>query len=222
MAHDLKNVAGWWRPSASHLIGGTIASDDGVSVGGAKSPTSTAIPVRADESGSQYIAVGPSARPTYVVTVAGVAFTANCMPIVVEAGTKTVHLTRLTLAYPGVANANTLVNFTLVRTTSAGTAGVVTPVAYDSSSAAFSGICRSLPTTMGTVGSTLRNMTVGVMRDLMQGYTAAPVILDFSGLRLGDRPHARTGEGLAFYAPATAGGASLSVSMEFVEWDAPA
>ncbi len=219
MAEDLKTATGWWRPSASHKIGSTPAADDGVSVEGHVGPTGTITATRGDEYGSDYMAVGPSQRHTYTVSVANIAYTANCMPIVVEAGSHIVHLVRVTVVFPGLIGTAAAVNFTIVRTTTAGSGGVVTPVAYDTSNPAFTGICRSMPTTMGTVGTTIQNFTLPVGKDI--SVVTPPATFEWAGLRLGQRPHANAGEGLAFYAPATAGATGLCVAFEFVEWDVP-
>lgn len=200
------------------LVSGAAASGSAVTgnpVLVAGSDGTNARSVLTNTLGVQMVASGQSTRATYVVSVQGVAYTAATQVIVIEAPAgSAVYLSRLVIWQTGTDTTNSIVNFQLLRTTTAGTGGAVTPAPFDTADAAFGGICRSAPSPAGTTGTVLFNIPL----DVPNAATAVPIaMLEWGNARVGKVPviPAGTANGIALLAPATAGGASFGASIEF-------
>ncbi len=203
--------------SGHPLVAGAAASGSAVAgnpvlAGG--SDGTNARSLQTNTAGQLVVTANQGVRATYVASVQGVAYTSATQILVIEAPAGSpVYISRLIIWQTGTDTTNAITNFTLIRTTTAGTGGTITPNPYDTADAAFGGIVRSAPTA-GTAGVTLFNIPLDVP-------TAAAnqpaVVLDFDG------PHARkmpviaagTANGIALVAPATTGGASFGASIEF-------
>lgn len=171
--------------------------------------------IATDASGNVLTQPGLPTHATYVATVQGVAWTANTQAICIEAPSAAkVYLRRLIIWNTGTDTTNAIINFQLVRTTTAGTGGAITPAPMDTSDAAYGGIVRSTGT-IGTLGTVLYNINL----DVPNTASGVPLVnLDWDGARLGKGPiiPSGTANGIALWLPATAGGASFAASIEFM------
>ncbi len=170
--------------------------------------------LQTNTAGQLVVTANQGVRATYVASVQGVAYTSATQILVIEAPAGSpVYISRLIIWQTGTDTTNAITNFTLIRTTTAGTGGTITPNPYDTADAAFGGIVRSAPTA-GTAGVTLFNIPLDVPTSASN---QPAVVMDFDG------PHARkmpviaagTANGIALVAPATTGGASFGASIEF-------
>ncbi len=172
-------------------------------------------PLAVDTSGNLNVIGGESSHATYVASVTNIAATAAMQIIVIEAPSASkVYIRRVILWNIGTDTSAGVVDFQLVRTTTAGTGGTLTPAQMDTADSAYGGIVRSNPSPAGTLGTVIFHMTMDVNNTSV---TQAPYIFDFDGGRLGKSPVIPAGvaNGIAFYSPGATGAAALAVSIEF-------
>lgn len=170
--------------------------------------------------GGALVNIHNSDKPTYTV-----AFNLNPAAVmnllIVESGpTKKVRLRRLVISNPGLQTAAGIVSLQLLRTTTAGSTGVVTPTVLDPSDSAFSGIVRRQGTS-GTDGAVIyENIPVFVPAAVG---AAAPLVIEFGGSDgvfkdVCGIPGATNG--LCLRHPGAAGAVGFMGWLEFTEEDA--
>lgn len=172
------------------------------------------------QAAPQVVVQGQPDDATYAVTVTAVAPTAAVELITIEAFAATASLTgavriqRIEILNPGAQTAAAMVLLQLLRTTSAGTGGAVTPAVMDPADIAYPGICRASPTA-GTEGAVLLTIPVWVPATANLG-TFAPLIIDFSDAGL-KRPVIPAGvaNGIALKHPGVAGAANFAARIWF-------
>jgi hypothetical protein len=162
----------------------------------------------------QVVEAAQSTHPTYVASVQGIATTSAAQVLVVEApASSAIRLKRLVIVNVGQGTTG-LYNFTLLRTTTASSAGsTITPAPLDLADGAYGGVSRSLPTA-GTESTVLYNIPVVVPT----AYAAmAPIVIDWDGVREAKAPviAAGTANGIALKCPAITSGAGFACFMEF-------
>jgi hypothetical protein len=194
-----------------NTVGSNVVESQGVvlvDTAGAALKTST--------TGALAIISENSNKATYCASVSGQANTAASDSIVIESGTtKIVRIRKILILNPGTQTTAGFRVLQLLRTTTAGSAGAITPIPFDASDAAFSGIVRAKPTSLGTAGVVLMNIPVWVPA---AGASFAPMIIDFDN----DPEKAPTGiaavaNGLALRDPGATGGANFAASIIFTE-----
>lgn len=164
-------------------------------------------------------------KTAFVASVTGQANTAAAHAIAIEAGASTaVRILRVCVTNPGIQDVAGFRILLFERTTTAGTAGVVTAQATNAAAAAlaqttatgaFSGIVRAKPTGLGTQGATIAALPIWVPT---AAAFAQPVCLDFTGIY--DRPPRipkGTANGIALRDPGAAGGAGFAAYVVFAE-----
>lgn len=206
--------------SGSLVIGGTVAVSGvagTVYVEGAVDVGSVAGTVYVEgtvDVGSVVdVSPSPSTRETYVAA-ASVAATAATEVITIEAPAgSAVRLTRLLILNVGTQTTSGWVTLQLLRTTTAGTDGTITPAPLDTADT-YGGIVRSAPTP-GTESTVLYPIPVWVPDTAAN---MAPIVIDWDGPRMAKAPTvpAGTAHGIALVHPGSAGAADLAVAIEFV------
>ena len=159
------------------------------------------------------VSPSPSTRETYVAS-ASVAATAATEVITIEAPAgSAVRLTRLLILNVGTQTTSGWVTLQLLRTTTAGTDGTITPAPLDTADT-YGGIVRSVPTP-GTESTVLYPIPVWVPDTAAN---MAPIVIDWDGPRMAKAPTvpAGTAHGIALVHPGSAGAADLAVAIEFV------
>ena len=159
------------------------------------------------------VSPSPSTRETYVAA-ASVAATAATEVITIEAPAgSAVRLTRLLILNVGTQTTSGWVTLQLLRTTTAGTDGTITPAPLDTADT-YGGIVRSAPTP-GTESTVLYPIPVWVPDTAAN---MAPIVIDWDGPRMAKAPTvpAGTAHGIALVHPGSAGAADLAVAIEFV------
>ena len=198
------NVAPGSAPTANPAIAGTI------------DPSGLTRRQLSDLAGA--IQIGNSSKGTYAYSAGALAITATPSNLaIVEAGAaKITRLRKLTIWNPGMQTTAGLVQINVVRTTTAGAAGTVTPSQMDNSDAAFSGIVRSSAGTTGTLGTVLYSFWLYIPAALA---SALPFVVDFtSDMKKAPVLPAGITNGLALQAPTGAAGATgLAFSIELTE-----
>src|SRR5574343_1157888 len=100
-----------------------------------------------NQVGPAVVSGGQSAYPTYTVTVNGQANTASSHAIVIEAPAgSSVRILKVRILSPGIQTSAGVRLIQLIRTTTSGTGGEVTPAPADPADSAYGGICRAKPT----------------------------------------------------------------------------
>lgn len=159
-------------------------------------------------SGSQ------SAYATYTVTVNAQANTASGDSIVIEAPAgSSVRILKVRILQPGIQTAAGVRLLQLVRRTTAGTGGAVTPTVHDPADSAYGGICRAKPT-VGTLGAVIQDIPVYVPAAVA---AFVPITIDFGMLAQDKAPviAAGTANGIALLDPGAAGGSGFAASITF-------
>lgn len=162
----------------------------------------------------QAVSGGQSAMATYTVCVNGQANTASGHSIVIEAPSgNAVRILHVRILQPGLQTSAGIRVLQLIRTSTAGTGGTVTPVAHDPSDSAYGGICRAKPTP-GTTGSVIQEIPVYVPAALA---AFSPIDIDFDYVSQEKAPTiaAGTANGIALLDPGASGGASFAASITF-------
>lgn len=164
-----------------------------------------------------FVQVQPSqGKSKFWVPGSNLALTAAGDVVAVEAGaSKDFLVHRISILQPGLQTAAGIVKLQLLRTTTPGTGGVVTPPPFDPDDVAFSGICRAAPGTPGTGGVVLAEIPVFVPVALAVG---TPIIIDLQDL-LGKWPRVKLGvnNGIALRHPGAAGAANFYGALEISE-----
>ncbi len=158
---------------------------------------------------------GQSAYPTYTATVNGQANTASAHAIVIEAPAgSAVRILKVRILAPGIQTTAGVRLIQLIRTTTAGTGGAVTPAPADSADGAYGGICRAKPTA-GTAGTVLQDIPVFVPTALA---AFVPILLDYAEPTMEKAPviPAGTANGIALLDPGAAGGSGFAASITFM------
>lgn len=125
---------------------------------------------------------GNSQKATYTIsTLTAAPATANYAVLNIEAGaTKTARVRRLIISNPGFGTAAAALDFELVRTTTASSAGTaVTPAPHDTTNAAYSGVARKDGATLGTIGTQLTTFTIVQPATAVAAFT--PIVFEFYG-----------------------------------------
>ncbi len=212
-ARDLHTDTSGNQIAVGAAASGSAVTGNPVLIGG--SDGTNARTLTTDTAGNLNVIQGESAHATYVASVTGVAFTANTQAIVIEAPSASkVYIRRVVIWNTGTDTSNALVDIQLVRTTTAGTGGAITPAQMDTGDSAYGGIVRASPGTGGTLGTVLFHVTL----DIPTSASGTPIaLLDFDNGRLGKGPiiPAGTANGIALYLPGTTGGGSFAASIEF-------
>lgn len=162
----------------------------------------------------QAVSGGQSGAATYTVTVNGQANTATGHSIVIEAPAgNAVRIMHVRILNPGSQTSAGLRLLQLIRTTSAGTGGTVTPAPHDTADSPYGGIARAKPTT-GTESTVLQDIPVYVPT-AVGAFT--PIDLDFGDVsqEKAFTIAAGTTNGIALKDPGAAGGANFSASITF-------
>jgi hypothetical protein len=163
------------------------------------------------------VASADTDAPTFTASVSGQANTASSDSIAIESGaTKIVRIRRIIIMHPGSQTTAGLRVLQLLRTTTAGTAGVIVPAPADTGDTAFSGIVRAKPTGLGTAGTVLLNIPVFVPTALA---AFTPIILDMDALGLAKSFKGIAGitNGFSLRDPGAAGGANFAATVIFTE-----
>jgi hypothetical protein len=181
-----------------------IAGSDGTSVRN----------ISTDASGNVNVVPGMTSHATYVAAVHSVAATSASHILVIEAPAGSpVYINRVIVWQPGTDASNAIVDFQLIRTTTAGSGGTITPSPMDEADGAYGGIVRSMGTP-GSAGVVLFYMPLNVPNVAAQ---APAVIIDFDGSRTAKGPVIAAGvtHGIALTSPGAAGASLFSASIEF-------
>jgi hypothetical protein len=182
------------------LVDGTIGSANGAVI---------------DANGNLRVMAGQPAIPTYILGTGPLAPTAAMDLAVIEApASGVIRLQRIVIWNPGILTAAALVALQLIRKTTAGTAGVVTPSPADPAASAYGGVCRAGVTTRGTDGTVIDTISVFTPTALAQFY---PIVIDYGDANAIQSPviPAGTANGIALKHPGGAGAASFSCSLYF-------
>ena len=201
-----------WAGAATHAAASAVGGSDGVSVAAGKNAAGNAAPLTVEDSGG--ITAGQSTRATYTASVADVAATSATEILVIEAPSgAAVRLARLTIWNVGAQTTPGLVDLELLRTTTAGTGGTITPAPLDTADT-YGGIVRAGPTA-GTESTVLYHIPVWVPSTTA---AMAPIIIEWSGISQAKAPTIAAGvtHGIALKHPGSDGAASLAVTIEFV------
>ena len=164
-----------------------------------------------NSSGHLDVTSTQSTRATYVASATVTTSGAGQIMVIEAPSASIVYISRIMIFQTGTTNS--MQTFNLIRTTTAGTGGAITPNPWDTTDSAYGGIVRTNPTTGGTAGVTLMTFNADTVT---AGQTAPYVVLDFDG------PHARkmpqiaagTANGIAVSAGAAVTG--VSVTIEFL------
>lgn len=162
----------------------------------------------------QAVSGGQSGAATYTVTVNSQANTATGHSIVIEApASNAVRILHVRILQPGIQTSAGVRLLQLIRTTSAGTGGAVTPASHDTTDAAYGGLARAKPTT-GTESTVLQDIPVYVPTTVA---AFSPIDIDFAGVSQEKAPTipAGTANGIALKDPGAAGGSGFSASITF-------
>lgn len=153
---------------------------------------------------------------TYIASVSNQANTASSDSIAVESGiSKIVRIRRIIIFQPGIQTTAGLRILQLLRTTTPGTAGIITPASSDSVEA-FTGTVRAKPTSLGTAGTVLLNIPVFVPTALA-AFTPIVIDLDAIGFAKSFKGVAGINNGFALRDPGAAGGANFFATIIFTE-----
>lgn len=197
--------------------GGNGSAATGNPVLTAGSDGTAARTIKTTTAGSVSIQTENSVKATYIASVTALANTAASDIITIEAGTtKTVRIRKIVILNPGTATAAATRVLTLVRTTTAGTAGAIVPNPMDAADGAYSGLVRSKATGLGTAGVTLMSIPVFVPT----GATAfTPVVIDFTMDGSAKAPTIAAGvtNGISLRDPGATGAAALAAYIEYTE-----
>ncbi len=162
---------------------------------------------------------GNSQKLTYGFdSIVGAPAAAGYVHLAVESGpTKTTRIRRLVIANPGAGTAAALLTFELIRTTAAGSVGTtIVPAPYETTDAAFTGICRKDGSTI-TAGTQLR--TFSIFQPATTPGSFSPFVYEFYGqLAKALTIPAGTANGIALRCiNGNAGAVSFAASFEFTE-----
>lgn len=213
----------WFAGAASGSVGGTFTDTGAAGTAGTPSKVSTFLPTRS-MTGRAHAALltlphNPD-KQTYVISFGPIAATVATDLFAIEAGPFMVtRIRRVVIMNPGVQTTSAAVNMLLLRTTTAGTGGVVTPAVLDPADFPFTGIARVAPTALGTAGATLYNFDE-VVPATIAGAGVGFEVWDFGGdSQLHKCPTIAPGitNGIAFRHPGAAGAAGLYGYVEFTE-----
>jgi len=201
-------------------VGGNVAPGSAQTadplVAGAVDPGALTRRVLSDIQGG--VQKGNSSKPTYVYNAQAQALTATPANLaIIEAGTtKIPRLKKITIWNPGMQTTAGMVTFNITRSTTAGSAGAVTPAQMNPADAAYSGIVRSNAGTSGTLGTVLYQFSIWVPAALA---AAQPFVVDFTS-DLKEAPILAAGITNGFViqvATGNAGASGLSATIEFTE-----
>lgn len=210
--HVLVDASGNQLIAGALAAGSTAASENPVLIAG--SDGTNVRNISTDASGNVNVIPGPTSRATYVASVHNVAATAASHIIAIEAPSASkVHIARIVIWQTGTDSSNAIVDFQLIRTTTAGSGGTITPSPMDTADGAYGGIVRSMGTA-GTAGVVLFYLPL----DVPNSASSTPIaVLDFDGSRLGKGPTIAAGvaNGIALTSPGAAGASLFSASIEF-------
>lgn len=168
-----------------------------------------------DANGNLRVAAGQATLATYVVGSGALTPTAAMDLLVLEAPVSgVVRLQRIIIWNPGIQTAAAFVTLQLIRKTTAGTGGAVTPVQVDAADGAYAGLTRTGVTTRGSDGTVIDQFTIWVPA---AGAAFTPVAIDFSLNDAIKAPVVPIGitNGIALKHPGVAGAASFSCSLVF-------
>lgn len=177
-------------------------------------------PAIVDSFGNLRVAGGQSSLPTFSLFQSNQANTAATEALVIESyAAAIVRLQRIIIWNPGIQTSGGIRVLQLLRTTTAGTGGVVVPAQFGTDAAAagvdaaYSGICRAKPTA-GTETTVLMEIPIFVPTALA---AFVPMVIDFSQIDAMKAPAIPAGaaNGMALKDPGAAGGASFSAEMIF-------
>lgn len=168
--------------------------------------------LRTDNTGA--LAVGNSAKATYVASIHSKANTSNVNVIAIEAGaSKTVRICRVVIVNPGKQTTAGLRVLTLVRTIAAGAGGfLLTPARMQTTDAAFSGIVRE--SSGGTDGESLMSIPVFVPSALE---TFEPLVIDFEDVAKRPTIEPGTSNGITLKDPGASGASDFAAYVVFTE-----
>lgn len=162
----------------------------------------------------QAVSGGQSAYATYTVTVSSQANTTSSHAIVIEApAASAVRILKVRILAPGIQTTAGVRLLQLIRTTTAGTGGAVTPAVHDPADSAYGGICRAKPTA-GTAGTVLQDIPLFVPTAVA---AFAPILFDYADVSQ-DKAlviPAGVANGIALLDPGAAGGSGFSASITF-------
>lgn len=168
-----------------------------------------------DYSAAPQVVVGGQADDaSYVVDVSAQANTAATEAITIEAPAgNAVRIQRVEITQPGKQTTAGIRVLSLLRTTTAGTGGTVTPAPLDTADGAYPGICRAKPTA-GTESTVLATIPVYVPTALA---AFVPITIDFSTMDSIKCPviPAGTANGIALKDPGAAGASDFSARIWF-------
>jgi len=125
-----------------------------------------------------YAVTFPSDRPTYVVNF-NVSPAAAADLFAIEAAGKTIRLQRIVIDNPGFQTTAGVVLLSLIRTTTAGTGGVVTPSTLDPADPAAVSVAHAAPTSLGAAGTTIASYGIFVPATAAAAFS--PVVIDMGG-----------------------------------------
>lgn len=168
-----------------------------------------------DANGNLRVVAGQPALATYSLPSGALAAASATDLLVVEAPSAgVIRLQRLVIWNPGSQTTAGIVDLQLIRKTSAGTGGAVTPNPLDSSDAAYGGLCRAGVTTRGADGAVLDTIGVYVPAAVA---AFAPLVVDWSQSDSTKAPVILpgTGNGIALKHPGSTGAAGLRCSLVF-------
>lgn len=167
----------------------------------------------------QVVSGGQSDDATYCVSRAGVAPTTATELITIEAFAATaslsgaVRIQRIEITQVGSQTTAGIVVLQLLRTTTAGTGGVVTPTVMDPADPAYPGICRANPTA-GTESTVLLDIPIYVPAAIG---AFVPIVIDMATVDSIKTPviPAGTANGIALKHPGAAGAANFGCRIWF-------
>lgn len=133
-----------------------------------------------------------------------------------SSATKRARIRRVVITNPGTATAQTVFTAQLLRTTTAGSGGTVTPAPFDDTHAAYSGICRSGVGVGGTAGTVLAEIGLVATATASPITAFPPVILNFEEA-LCPTTKAGVANGISLRLTVGAGAANFKGFVEFDE-----
>ncbi len=167
-----------------------------------------------NSNGSISSAAEDTSSPTFVASVSAQANTAASDAIAIEAGPSMVtRLQRIIIFHPGKQGTAGIRLLSLVRTTTPGTAGIVTPGSCVSTET-FSGIVRAKPTALGAAGAVIMTFPIFVPAALA---AFTPIIIDLDAFGLAKSMKITAGGGISLRDPGAASATDFAAAIVFTE-----
>jgi hypothetical protein len=196
------------------LTTAAVGTDAFVAIAGVDGTTVRKILV--DTAGRILATPAQSARKGYTVSTGALAPTAAKELFVIESyAAAVVRLLRIVIWNVGSQTTPGVRLLQLLRTTTAGSSGAVTPAPLDAADGAYSGLCRVTPTA-GTESTVIDQIPIYVPS---AAAAMAPIVIDFDGLRALKAPAipAGTANGIALKDPGATGAAGIYVTAYFTD-----